>query len=302
MIMQIKYLRVETLGLILILSLTSCSNHVAAASLQKDAEEIRLNSEEAPASKPVLEPAGTPIVIISTASSPKQPHVDILRESPTPTSETIQPTLDASQSRIQIETPIPEFKVCSPIANVELNYLKKIISDPYRPPPPGSDDRHEGVDFSYYSLAGKRTFIAGVGIHSVLPGIVAAAITSSFPYGNFVIVETPRDWLPVAIRDRLDIPEGSSLYLLYAHMQSSPQVTLGENLESCHLLGRVGNSGNSAVAHLHLEARRGPAEAAFEMMAAFQPTVSPEERANYKLWRTSGLFVHFDPMLIFDLQ
>jgi murein DD-endopeptidase MepM/ murein hydrolase activator NlpD len=129
----------------------------------------------------------------------------------------------------------------------------------------------------------RRTFIAGAGIQSVLPGITAASITNSFPYGNFVIVETPREWLPVAMRHRLDIPEGSSLYLLYAHMQSSPKVILGEHLESCHLIGRVGQSGNSVVAHLHLEARRGPAGASFAMMAAFQPTVTLKEQTNYKL-------------------
>jgi len=302
MIMQFKNQLYETLGLILFLSLAGCSNHVAAATLQKEPVEIRSNSESSPVSVSGMSLVETPIAILSTASSPKQSNAEFLRESSTPTPESLQPTPLASLSRIQIETPNPEFNVCSPIADVELNYLNKIISDPYRPPPPGSDDRHEGVDFSYYSLAGKRTFIAGVGIQSVLPGITAAAITNSFPYGNFVIVETPREWLPVAMRHRLDIPEGSSLYLLYAHMQSTPLVLLGEEIGSCRLIGKVGRTGNSMVEHLHLEARTGPSGAFFEMMAAFQPTVSPEERANYKLWRTSGLFVHFDPMLIFKIQ
>jgi len=302
MIMQFKKPLFETLGLILFLCLAGCSNQVAAASLQEQEVEIRSNAETTPVSISGLRLVETPIVIISTISSPKQSNAEFLRESPTPTLENVQPAPLATRSGIQIETPNPEVKICSPIADVELNYLNKIISDPYRPPPPRSDDRHEGVDFSYYSLAGKRTFIAGVGIQSVLPGITAAAITNSFPYGNFVIVETPRESLPVAMRHRLNIPEGSSLYLLYAHMQSTPMVFLSEEIDSCQLIGKVGRTGNSMVEHLHLEARIGPSGAFFEMMAAFQPTVSPEERANYKLWRTSGLFVHFDPMLIFKLQ
>lgn len=302
MIMQFKNRLFGILGLILFVSLTGCSNQVAAASLQEQEVEIRSNAEITPVPISGLRSVETPIVVHSIVSSPKQSNAEFLRESPTPTLENVQPTPLATLSRIQIETPNPEFRNCSPIADVELNYLNKIISDPYRPPPPRSDDRHEGVDFSYYSLAGKRSFIAGVGIQSVLPGITAAAITNSFPYGNFVIVETPRESLPVAIRHRLDIPEGSSLYLLYAHMQSTPFVFLGEEIESCRLIGKVGRTGNSMVEHLHLEARIGPSGAFFEMMAAFQPTVSPEERANYKLWRTSGLFVHFDPMLIFKLQ
>jgi len=302
MIMQFKNLLLEIVGLILFLSLAGCSSHVAAASLQEEADEIRSNSEITPVSASSMNLAETPIAINSIVTSPKQSNSESLRESPTPTLENVQPSPLVHRSGIQIETPHPEFKVCSPIADVELNYLNKVISDPYRPPPPGSDDRHEGVDFSYYNLAGKRTFIAGVGIQSVLPGITAAAITNSFPYGNFVIVESPRAWLPVAMQHRLEIPEGSSLYLLYAHMQSTPLVFLGEEIDSCRLIGKVGRTGNSMVEHLHLEARIGPSGAFFEMMAAFQPTVYPEERANYKLWRTSGAFVHFDPMLIFKLQ
>jgi hypothetical protein len=109
-----------------------------------------------------------------------------------------------------------------------------------------------------------------------------------------VIVETPREWLPVALRHRLDIPEGSSLYLLYAHMQSSPKVILGEQLESCHLIGRSAER-EFCSCHLPLEARM---SLSLRMMAVFQPTVTPQER-QLRRPRTSGLPVHFDFMLVF---
>lgn len=300
--MQYKHRCIESLILILIFLAVSCSSNVIAASVDKNPVEIQDIAGVTAEPEFAMVLAETPVEVISTFSVSKLSLSENLRETLTPNPDLKKPTVLASQSRFQIETPVSEFKLCSPVANIELAYLSRIISDAYRPPPPGSDDRHEGVDFSYYNLAGKKAFIAGVGIQSVLPGIVAAAITNSFPYGNFVIIETPREWLSVAMRHRLEIPEGSSLYLLYAHMKSAPKVTLGQEIKTCQQIGKVGSSGNSMVEHLHLEARRGPAGASFQWMAAFQPTVSPEERANYRLWRTSGVFVHFDPMLLFDLK
>lgn len=291
-------MRIRIFGFVLVLLLTSCNIAEAATSNNED--------PIVPTQNPVKIQALT-LPFVTTTTSVGDSYLLYPTASggiiASATPEGIRtPFLLPAQPTTKIETPTPEFIVCSPLAGVELGYLTKIISDPYRPPPPRSDDRHEGVDFSYYNLDGKRTFIAGVGIKSVLPGIVAASISDSFPYGNFVIIETPREWMPVAMQHRLEIPKGSSLFLLYAHMQSAPVVAMGEVVDSCQLVGKVGKTGNSAVAHLHLEARRGPAGATFESMAAFQPTIKPEERANYKLWRTSGKFVHFDPMLVFQLQ
>lgn len=299
--MQSGFQRIKPFLLLAVLLLASCSSAVAATSPEEGSPLPSSSAAQPVSSVRTLAPAATPVVVDSILSADESAG-EKKRLSPTPVLESALPSSLPSQPRVTVETPVPEFKVCSPIAGVQLDYLHKIISDPYRPPPPGSDDRHEGVDFSYYNLAGRKTFIAGVGIQSVLPGIVVAAITNSFPYGNFVIVETPHEWLPVMMQHRLDIPEGASIYLLYAHMQSAPPVSLGEEIDSCQVIGKVGHSGNSTVAHLHLEARRGGSGATFESMAAFQPTVTPEERANYKLWRTSGLFVHFDPMRVFEMQ
>ena len=51
--------------------------------------------------------------------------------------------------------------------------------------------------------------------------------------------------------------------------------------------------------HLHLETRLGLAGVTFDGMAYYSTQTTPEERANYERWRTSGDFRHFDPMLIF---
>jgi murein DD-endopeptidase MepM/ murein hydrolase activator NlpD len=64
-------------------------------------------------------------------------------------------------------------------------------------------------------------------------------------------------------------------------------------------LGQVGNTGYSGNPHLHLEMRLGPAGSTFSGMVFYETTATEEEMANYVLWRSSGTFKAFDPMIIF---
>jgi murein DD-endopeptidase MepM/ murein hydrolase activator NlpD len=141
-------------------------------------------------------------------------------------------------------------------------------------------------------------------VQSVLKGWVSAALADTYPLGNLVIVETQREILPQALVEALDIPADRSLYLLYAHLDEPPLVNPGDEVAACQLLGAVGRSGNTLVAHLHLETRLGPPGATFNGLSRFTDSATEEERANYNLWRISGVFRHFDPMslLMFYLQ
>ncbi len=196
-----------------------------------------------------------------------------------------------------IASPTPVPTLCSPLAEHPLSELPEIVSDPYRPPPPGKEERHHGVDFSYYRR-GERLSILGVGVQSIFSGRVAASIQESFPYGNVVIVETPLNALPADLAETLGIKIGESVYSLYAHLGSSPLVALGDTVVACQGIGEVGKSGNAGVSHLHLEMRIGPAGRSFTSMAFYTTQATEEERANYLLWRISGIFRHFDPMQV----
>lgn len=195
-------------------------------------------------------------------------------------------------------TPIP-FHICSPLDIHDLDELPEIISDPYRPPPPGKEQRHHGVDFSYYRR-GERTTIQGVGVQSVFSGKVVAAIVDSFPYGNVVILETEYADLPAPLAAELEIPPGESIYTLYAHMDQAPLVALDDLVLACQALGQVGKSGNAYEPHLHLEMRLGAPGAQFTSMGFYKADDTAEERSNYVLWRTSGEFRHFDPMIVLN--
>jgi murein DD-endopeptidase MepM/ murein hydrolase activator NlpD len=194
-----------------------------------------------------------------------------------------------------VATEIPEIEPCTPLKDHALAELPGIISDGYHPPPMGKDERHQGVDFSYYRR-GERLSIQGVEIQSIFPGRIAASIHDSFPFGNMVIVESLRENLPEDLRKQFDIQEGQSLYILYAHMEQAPDLGLGESVRQCQVLGQVGKSGNAGVAHLHLEMRHGPSGTQFPVMAYYLAQNTTEERTNYLLWATSGEFLHFNPM------
>lgn len=237
----------------------------------------------------------SPETEISLVVSPTPLNRAIL-STPTPDISS-QPTVaPPSQTPTLPPTTIP-FRICSPLDIHDLDELPEIISDPYRPPPPGKEERHHGVDFSYYRR-GERTTIQGVGVQTVLSGWVAAAITESFPYGNVVIIETSYDDLPPELISLLEIPPDESIYTLYAHMNQAPLVALGDLVQACQPLGQVGISGNAYEPHLHLEMRLGAPGAQFTSMGFYKADDTEEERSNYLLWRTSGEFRHLDPMRV----
>ncbi len=259
----------------------------------------------APANRTPGDPE-SPITTPATTSEPYIPRLqpsDILETSSSDNFAQVSPQVLLSTDAITevVLTPQPTeipFEICSPLSLHPLEELRLITSDPYRPPPPGKEERHHGIDFSYYRY-GDRISIQGVGVQAVLPGKVVMSLVDSYPYGNVVIIETPLSMLPAEVSALLPTQEGGeSVYTLYAHMDQPPLVILGEEVKSCQALGQVGQSGNAYEPHLHLEMRVGPADAIFYSMGFYRAQDTEEERSNYIRWRTGGEFNHFDPMLI----
>lgn len=208
-----------------------------------------------------------------------------------------EPVQVVSETPTDIPTAQPGFSICAPLKDIIRDDLPRLISDGYNPPPrTRPDDRHHGVDFAYYHWKGGGP-IAGTPIQSVLAGRVAMALEGTFPYGNVVIVETSGDAIPEEIHTALNISTGQSLYLLYAHMEeSSLQVAPGDLVTACQVIGAVGRTGNTEAYHLHFETRLGPSGTTFEGMSAFTEEATDDEKRNYRLWRISGKYQHFDPM------
>jgi murein DD-endopeptidase MepM/ murein hydrolase activator NlpD len=205
-----------------------------------------------------------------------------------------------SPTAMVTNTPNTIFEVCSPLANEAISELWEIVSDPYNPPPPGRDERHHGVDFAYYQRKDRKT-IEGVGVQAILPGKVAVTVGDRLPYGNMIIIETVTSYLPDDFIRILGGYPGESLYHLYAHLIESPVYELGEIVECGEVIGAVGKTGYHIVnPHLHLELRWGPPGLALESMAFYDTSASQEEMQNYMRWRTSGEFIHFNPMFFFE--
>lgn len=232
------------------------------------------------------------------------------------------PTLTPSPS--PSPTIQPPTEICSPLAGYELAQLAGQVSNPYNPPPPGSDDPHYGVDLADFSLP-ERIARSGMPVQAVLSGQVAGAIVNRFPYGNALIVETVLDDLDDLTLSRLSLPDPPldltqpltltcppypvpedwqtrprSLYLMYAHLRDAPALRIGDPATCGQVIGAIGDSGNALVPHLHLEARVGPAGAIFPSMAHYDLSASQEEMAVYCLWRVSNLFQSIDAMCLLD--
>jgi murein DD-endopeptidase MepM/ murein hydrolase activator NlpD len=262
----------------------------------------------------LIQPATiTPVPTIPSA--PALPQAPALTSIPT----SALPELPPSPSPIPEHK--PDLKVCSPLEGVPIDLLEERISNPFNPPPPGSDDPHQGVDLSDTGAGGVAR--EGLQVNSVLPGKIAAVIQERFPYGNAVLVETSLDSLPPEWLRRLPLPGGeitstrttltcpeasfelawdgefSSLYFLYAHLQLPPAFQPGDEIACGQMVGLIGSSGNALNPHLHLELRAGPANARFASMAHYDPSASPDEMAAYCSWRVSGQFALLDPMSLF---
>jgi murein DD-endopeptidase MepM/ murein hydrolase activator NlpD len=238
---------------------------------------------------------------LGTAPLPTQ-TVPPMPDSPTgtkPPTHTAEETPAEPVFPIIKKTPVTDFQLCSPLADQAIGDLHGIVSSPYDPPPIGKDDRHQGVDFAYYNL-GVRASIEGEGVQAITPGWVAVVIKDRLPYGNMVILETPATHLPKEFIKSLNIGPGESIYHLYAHFSDTPLPSPGSWVECGQILGYVGKTGyNVPVAHLHLETRIGPAGTRFDGMVFYDTQASDIEMENYKTWRMSGLYRHFDPMTVF---
>lgn len=217
-------------------------------------------------------------------------------------------------------TSAPAAVVCSPLQDIPLEQLASMVSSPYHPPRPGSDDPHMGVDLAD-RLPESQVAVSGRQINAVLAGVVAAVNPDRFPYGRAVLVETPLEELPpgwlgspiLPTPDPSPVPpfsltcpagadpiwsaEGRSLYILYAHLEEVAPLQPGDPVECGGALGTLGMSGNALNPHLHLEMRAGPAGLRFSSMAHYDASASIEEMAAYCAWRI-GPFQLIDPLAL----
>ena len=218
-------------------------------------------------------------------------------------------------------TPAP--LLCSPLQGYRLDQMPSLVVNPFNPPPPGSDDPHQGIDLADRQ-PGSQIALSGRLVQAALGGKVAAVIRDRFPYGNALLVESPLDELPKDWMAALSLDEpfpapqpnlvltcpdvvhnnwqtGQSLYLLYAHLQQAPEFKLDDPLVCGQGLGNVGDSGNALNPHLHLEVRLGPAGARFSSLAHYDNRATLEEMDNYCTWRVRGIFRLVDPLQLLGL-
>ena len=240
-----------------------------------------------------------------------------IEEKPSPTiTQTVVPTNTPEPKAIEID-------VCSPLVDYPIENLVNMISNPFLPPKPGSDDPHQGVDFSVID-PNLRIALKGSAVQAILLGEVVMVMNDRFPYGHAVLVETPFQKLPISWMEKLEIqtnpdlfgtnpsltcPAGwdqldqdnkdLSLYILYAHLDTAMMYTLGDQVDCGDGLGSIGDSGNALAPHLHVEMRYGYSSGIEGSMAHYTVSADEKEMSNYCRWRVSGYYRIIDPMDLF---
>jgi murein DD-endopeptidase MepM/ murein hydrolase activator NlpD len=276
-------------------------------------EKVTLNVNVEGTSAPIAEPFQN------------QPSPTVIQNSPTIPQDYSDPSLEKNELAVIISTPtfvITEFN--SPLEGINLQELSDIVSNPFSFTGNGKDDGHHGTDFSFYQYKSYEK-MENLPVLSIASGRVSSVIYDRPPYGNMVMVETPFSSLPFILQNHLlllpeieipfytnlscpdyqleeesQISEPFSLYILYAHLYSHPEVQIDSQVLSGNPIGKVGNTGSSGNPHLHLEFRIGPSGYTFEEMSHYNNTASQNEIYHYCLWRVSGLFYQVDPMESID--
>lgn len=259
---------------------------------------------------------------LPTASPLPQPT----HTSPPAVTKTSNPTTQPGPTALPTTAPFATTPhLCSPLQDIALEELPGLVSNPYSPPEPGSDNPHHGVDLAV-RLPNSNVAVTGHPVQAALGGTVAAVIVDRFPYGNAVIIETPLEegelaWLAAAqiptpaptleylsaLTCPMEEPQADtdmtrrSLYTLYAHLLQPVEKKLGDPVPCGQVFGAVGNSGNALTPHLHFETRVGPAGMSFASMAHYDNSATDQEMSSYCLWRISGLFQLVDPLKVLAL-
>ncbi len=264
------------------------------------------------------QPFGAPVPASPTPQAARETQTSTPPADPSPSaapSPTWQPSL----------TPIPAPRLCSPLQSIERSQLPTLVSNPYHPPKPGSDDPHTGIDLAML-LPGSQAAVEGNPVAAAIQGKVVMVTRDRFPFGNAVIVETPLESATEAWWDAADIPAPAngpapltaltcpasqgpsfpdpnqrSLYILYAHLQEPVGLKVDEAVSCGQVIGSVGKSGNALNPHLHFEVRAGPSGLRLNSMAHYTVDASQEEMSSYCLWTVSGQFQLVDPLKVLAL-
>lgn len=271
---------------------------------------------------------------VFTLSSCSQPTGTAQITSTVPVTETatVAPTATSAPTPTATRLPLITDGV-SPLQGIETSELRLVTSNPFKFKYPyveasGSDYNHTGIDLAFFKFKDFTT-VLGHPIQAVLPGKVVEALTDRWPYGNMILIETPLSRLSPEFLTSLALPNpyaaseisahsscqpdptriswsenNTSIYILYAHMQSPSPFKAGEPVNAGNIIGAVGHSGNAIVGaeHLHLEVRVGPSDAQFGTISDYKPDSTEEERYNYCIWALSEVFQPIDPTILWSTQ
>lgn len=232
---------------------------------------------------------GTPLLTATETVTPSSTFTATPEDTPTQIPQTLTPSPTSGIF-------LGGTEMSSPLLGLTYQQLERIISQDYNVPNVLQDFGHHGVDFGSYDIGGRN--IMNWPVTAVFSGKFAGSSNDRPPLGNLVIIETPHDDLPADIAFTLDVRQGESLYAMYAHLDKPVNYKVGDTFTKGQKIGEVGMS-QTTEAHLHLEMRVGKSNTVFQQMAYYTTNATDEELESYTIWRMSGDYLPFDPMILF---
>lgn len=245
------------------------------------------------------------------------------------------PTATSTATLTPTATTVPLVSgVCSPLANITLEDLRYITSNPFILKYPfregvGDFKNHPAIDLGFYHTSTIPHYTGdplntddGYPIQALLPGKVVALTDDRFPYGNMLMIETPVETLAPELLAQIQLPDPlteediqqhspcdqslpkltwddnhRSIYALYAHMKDSLTLKVGDTVTCGQIIGAIGATGNSSenIEHLHLEIRVGPSDAQFGTIAYSSNTDIATDQERYN-YCTWALSEEFYPI------
>ncbi len=269
---------------------------------------------------------GNSVLEESKQAETKSMEISTTVPSPAIKQPSLSPTSTITLTPEPTPTEVVQPQVCVLFEGEGLEGLMQRLTNPFYRPEPGSDNPHQGVDFSDLDPV-NRIALSGKPVYAITGGKAAMVINNRFPYGNALLVETaledlPQTWLQKIMVNQpvereifhtnltcpgdWEKPGGDinqvSFYILYAHFEDGLSYQVGDRIECGQEIGKIGMSGNALAPHVHVEMRVGPSGVVFEDMAHYDSSASLAAMENYCRWRVSGWYRLMDPMEFFLIQ
>ncbi len=171
------------------------------------------------------------------------------------------------------------------------------------------DKKHPGIDLNPDSAENSNPEILASSYGTVYSSTACSSdpcvghnYTENNGYGNVVIIGYDYVSLPPEIKAL--IPDGATLFMLYAHLEEPSSLSEGDAVVPGQLIGNVGTTGASDAVHLHMEIRVESGRGSLLPVGPMHINGGPETGYTnvHTIWHTRSWMVPQNPHNFFNIR